>query len=145
MTCQGWCGLCYANVRGRASYKHHKGYRSPPSCSRSAPMVFKLEKRSLSPQGDGGVVMGAGVLLAARPALSAMLCDETYADGGARKTATLLLFTDGGAFKACLRDRDADETAWVSGEGLEGILDALEAGLQGGRLDWRKEGKRKRR
>lgn len=108
-------------------------------------MVFKLERRNASPAAQDVVQLGAGPMLSARPALAAMLFDEQYSDGKPRKTATLLLFADSGTLKACLRDRDVEETAWVSGSGLEGVLDALEVGLTEGRLDWRRDGKRKRR
>jgi hypothetical protein len=109
------------------------------------PVVFKLRKKSdaPSPLSDGTVFVGEALL--ARPAVSAVLYDRFFEDGTPRKTATLLLFVDEGMLKACLRDRETEETAWVAGEGLEGLLDALEVGLQEGRLDWRREGKRKKR
>jgi hypothetical protein len=108
-------------------------------------MVFELRKRPAAVPGESADLTAACPLLSTRPALRAMLCDVSYADGSRRVTATLLVFTDGGAFKACLRDRDTEETAWVTGQGLTGLLDALEVGLQEGRLDWRKESKRNRR
>lgn len=108
-------------------------------------MVFKLTRREASVPGESADLSAACPLLSTRPALRAMLCDLTFEDGARRQTATLLVFSDGGALKACLRDRESEETAWVTGQGLTGLLDALEVGLQEGRLDWRKEGKRNRR
>jgi hypothetical protein len=93
----------------------------------------------------GGLPSPAPGILTARVAVMAMMYAEQFDDGTPRKTATLLLFTDAGVLKGCLRDRETEETAWVSGDSLESLLDALEVGLQEGRLDWRKEGKRKKR
>jgi hypothetical protein len=145
MTCQGWCGLCYENVRGRASHKGHKRYVSPRVPRLGPRVVFELRPRE--PVGSGAPRPSAGPcpLLLVRPALAAVLLDPVYATGKPRKTSTLLVFVHEGRLKGCLRDRDTEETAWVSADGLEGILDALEAGLQEGALDWRKEGKRQKR
>jgi hypothetical protein len=105
-------------------------------------MVFELRKRVASDAPvRGGDACGCP-LLSVRPALAASLLEERFADGAARRTSTLLVFLHEGTLKACLRDRDSDETAWVTADSLAGLLDALEAGLQEGRLDWRREGRR---
>lgn len=108
-------------------------------------MVFELKPREKT--GSPGPAREAGPcpLLLLRPALAAHLLDPVFADGKPRRTDTLLVFVHEGRLKGCLRDRTTDECAWVSGDGLVGILDALEEGLQTGALDWRKEGKRQKR
>jgi len=58
-------------------------------------------------------------------------------DKTARVPGTLLLFTEAGAFKAMLRDRDDPGVAFVTSGSLDGLLAALEAGLASGGLDWR--------
>jgi hypothetical protein len=108
-------------------------------------MVFELRKRVPAVEAAEGANLLAGFAMGSRPALCSVLFDRAYQDGTKRTTSTLLLFADGHTLKGCLKDRDSEETAWVSAETLEGLLDALEVGLQESRLDWRKDGKRRRR
>lgn len=61
----------------------------------------------------------------------------TWEDGQSRVPGTVLLFSDAGTFKACLNDRDASMSAFVSGSTLTGLLEAMEKGLLAGSLDWR--------
>lgn len=58
-------------------------------------------------------------------------------DGGPRTVGTVLLFVETGRWKACLRDRECGQVAFVSAASAEGLLDALDAGLTNGSLDWR--------
>lgn len=108
-------------------------------------MVFELRPRGPVSAGVPLVDRSPESLLGARQALGMHLLEEHWADGKPRKTSTLLLFLHEGRLKGCIRDRNTDETAWVSSDSLEGILDALEVGLQEGALDWRREGKRQKR
>lgn len=105
-------------------------------------MVFELRKR---PAPDPEKIP-AGQIIAREssmwPAVVSMLTSESWPDGSKRVPSSLTLFWHDGSLKACLNDKDADVTAWVSADTLEGLLEALEVGLQGDRLDWRKGGKR---
>jgi len=71
------------------------------------------------------------------PTLFQFLTDDHWDDGSPREPGTLLLFADGGRFKACLNDRDSGSSVFVSGVSLEAILEALEEGLAGDSLEWR--------
>jgi len=71
------------------------------------------------------------------PALCSHLFDLKYEDGAPRQTSTLMLLAEQGVAKACLNDREAERSAWVSGRSFTEALDALEAGLVEDRLDWR--------
>lgn len=58
-------------------------------------------------------------------------------------TGTVLVFAEDGKWKACLNDRDGGYYAFASSDSLVGLVEALERGLKGGGLDWRKsKGKR---
>ncbi len=48
-----------------------------------------------------------------------------------------MFFAEGGKLKACLVDRDQNLVAFVSADGWQLLLEAIEEGLQDGRLDWR--------
>lgn len=81
----------------------------------------------------------------AHPALLEYLSVETWADGRARTTSTVLIFYDTGACKACLNDRDNGRVAFVSAGSPETVLAALERGLEDDTLDWRAARKTKMR
>lgn len=73
------------------------------------------------------------------PCLFAFLVAETWETGEKRATGTLLVFVDDGKWKACLSDRDGGRVAFVSASTAKGLLDASEAGLDAGTLDWRRK------
>jgi hypothetical protein len=75
--------------------------------------------------------------LAKFPALVEFLHCEAWPDGSRRQTGTLLVFVDEGRLKACLSDRDQALVGFVTGESLEGLIRAVEEGLQGDHVDWR--------
>lgn len=60
-----------------------------------------------------------------------------WEDGSRRVPGSLTLFCEDGSLKACLSDKDSNRVAFVSARGPEACLDAAEAGLAGGGLDWR--------
>jgi len=62
-----------------------------------------------------------------------------WEDGKERETSSVTVFHGDGLLKACIQDKDAGLIAFVTGESLEGLLDALEKGLASGKLDWRKQ------
>ncbi len=73
------------------------------------------------------------------PALAEMLTATAY-DGdapGTRQTATLMIFAQDGAWKACLRDRQEQRCAWVAAALFDDLLAVLNDGLVGGGIVWR--------
>lgn len=136
--CPGWCGLCYANRRGRANYSGHYGYRvRRPLEWESVSMVLRRRDVAASSgsEGQGPVEDGFSTLY---PNVWEMVSSSAYPDGSRRVMSTLLLFCDGGLVKACLNDRDQGLTAWCSGESVSACLRTLETGLAGDTLEWRK-------
>lgn len=85
------------------------------------------------------------LLVRRAPMLYAMMTDDKWDDGDARETSTLTLFVDAGMLKAVLNDRALSRTAFASSATLEGLLDALEEGLEADSLDWRVKPETKRR
>jgi len=72
------------------------------------------------------------------PCLYEYLTVSQWEDKSPRLTSTLLLFVDEGRWKVCFTDKDADRYVFLTGLTVEGILNALEAGLKDDQLDWRK-------
>lgn len=143
--CEGWCGLCYSNVRGRSNYKHHAGYRKCNPFKEVKQVAFELKPR-LQPQGDEEAFATVddpfeGVC----PALYAHLTHTVWPDGKKRLASTMIVFCEQGRWKACLNAKDEELTAWVSADSFAGLWEALEVGLQQDRLDWRKAGKKFKR
>lgn len=71
------------------------------------------------------------------PGLWEHLTAGQYPDKTPRETSTLTLFTEEGRVKCCLSDRDQGRVAFLSGLSVVGLLEALEAHLVAGTLDWR--------
>lgn len=74
------------------------------------------------------------------PTMWEFLSLSQWEDGSVRSTGTILLFQETGQVKACLHDRDAGVSTFVSATSLTRCLDAVEAGLDGDSLDWRARG-----
>jgi len=70
------------------------------------------------------------------PTLSDFLTLTGWA-GKQRKSGTILLFAEDGKWKSCVNDRDGGHYAFLSADSFWALLDALEASLKGGGLDWR--------
>jgi len=101
---------------------------------------------ALSRRGGGGGggrtdvwIIGDGSFENNHPEIYSFLSAVQYPDGAERVTGTLLLFTDQGVLKCCLTDRDGGCVAFLSGDSLEGLLDAAEAGLREDALEWRQQ------
>lgn len=72
------------------------------------------------------------------PALFEHLCSGAWPDGSPRERSTLLLSFSEDRFRACINDKARLKSAWVSNTSLGALLDALERGLQGDSLEWRR-------
>jgi len=96
-------------------------------------------RRPVSPTGDipAGQACVDPAWSAQFPALASHLFDLAYEDGSSRQTSTLMILGESGVVKACINDREALRSAWVSGRTVDEVLAALEAGLQADSLDWR--------
>lgn len=81
---------------------------------------------------------GSTKLAAKYPAIWEFLTLSIWEDGEPRVPGSITVFLQDGFLKACLIDKDADLVAFVSADSLEGILQALEAGIQDERMDWRR-------
>lgn len=74
----------------------------------------------------------------AHPALTEYLTATRYADGTQREPASCIVFVEGGRWKACLNDKDTQQTGWCSAGAFEELWDTLECALAAGTLDWRR-------
>lgn len=73
------------------------------------------------------------------PGLFEFLTAVEYSPGDSRTPGSVTLFAEDGqeGCKACLNDKDQEQSAYVTGAGPLEALDALEKGLQKDSLDWR--------
>jgi hypothetical protein len=137
MRCCGWCGLCYANLRGRANYSGHC------HCVRmSKPLRLWIGSSMKKPQvllpGPAGPMKVKTCGFAARyPSISAFLSEVFWDDGSCRVPGTLLVCYDDGRPKAWLNDKGLHRTAWLSADSLEGLWDTMEAVLRDEAVEWR--------
>lgn len=79
----------------------------------------------------------SGTILKDFPTLCEFLASGVYEDGSKRLTGTFQLFTEGGIWKATLRDKELKCFAFLSSETIEGLLLSVEVALQEGKVEWR--------
>lgn len=75
------------------------------------------------------------------PAVWEYLTADSFDDGKPRQTSTVTLFVEGGLCKVVLRDREAQQALFASGETVEGVLASLEGMLVDALADWRMDRK----
>lgn len=133
----GWCGFCYAAVKGRSPLHRHSGIGKSPK-QRVRTSVAGVKRPPVDPGPGAGLGMAMDSLFVlGHPTLMSYLNDVVYETGERRRTSTLTIFCEGGRMKLCLSDRDTNRTAWATGESLEDALASLELQLESGRADWR--------
>lgn len=133
----GFCGLCYANRRGRSNFRGHWGYQSPlPPSPMGVEMALKKRDLSLKALGARGT-LAPSKWGASFPLLWEFLHSSQYDDETARKPGTLTIFIDEEHVKIALNDRDQGLTAFVSGSSIEEAYRTAEKGLEGDSLEWR--------
>lgn len=71
------------------------------------------------------------------PTLHEFLTLSSLSDGKPRSTSTLLVFVEGGLWKAVLNERDAELALWATSETFQGLLAELESRLSAPVVDWR--------
>jgi hypothetical protein len=137
--CPPGCPMCYANVRGRANYKHHRGYRAP-RLKEAVHVAEFLRKTMASTNGTPvGKQWPDDAFKRDYPALAEYLGLTAWEDGTAREPCSLLLFKGDGRLKGMLRDREAGQVAFLTAGNLFELLEAFEAALVRSELDWRKD------
>lgn len=143
----GWCGLCYTNRTGRTNAKGHSGYRVSRPFVEGDPLGVVKRRTNVTLPGSEAGPCGVDEWLMAMPSLAEFLTSTKYEDGAPRQCPTITVFYDHPLIKVCLNDRDQGVSCWVSSAGLQGAFLALERGLEGDCLEWRKppSGKPKRR
>lgn len=142
--CQGWCGLCYSNAKGRSNHKGH--YRFQCASARRK-VRWRVYPRPRPKSASDGPNLGALVSCSfgeQYPSLWAFLTDSEWEDGTERETGTLLVCVSEGRAKGWLNDRSEGRSCWVSSSTITGVLEAADAVLRTGEGDWR-DTPRKRR
>jgi hypothetical protein len=134
-----YCPQCEEGRKGRASYAGHIGGGSTTKGRRRSMSEFIGRKVRKAVPAPGDPSARVGELSGLCPAIGEWLTCTEGADGKPRQTATVLVFTEGGLWKCCFRDRDGGEVAFLSGQTPLDLLTSLEAGLVANSLDWRPE------
>lgn len=131
------CMLCVSGASGRAAYEGHSCW-APARPRPPAPALGYIMKRIDQANADGGFAEAdASDILERFPLLSEYLCCTSWDDGKPRQVATLLIVTECGAWKACLNDRAQARSLWVSAEGFDSLLWAVETALGSPAPGWR--------
>jgi hypothetical protein len=135
----GWCGKCYANRRGRANYAGHFLYRVPVRKDGRQCAKLKIPSKGSLRSSPSVPTSLESVFLSDYKEVQVFLCSVSAEGTLQRAPGSLLLFVEGGKWKAKLKDKEEQLYCFVSADGLDELLGSIEAGLEGGTLDWRVE------
>lgn len=98
---------------------------------------YVLSALGASAPGGKGACASDASLAETCPALHEFLTLCVLPGGATRSPATLLVFSEGGLWKAVLNERDAGLNLWATAESLQGLWSELEARLTAPVVDWR--------
>lgn len=133
----GWCPLCYAGVKGRATYRGHYGYRAP------ARRYWEYWEMALTRRRDKGVSLNDTPLSQdcafgkKWPDLVNFLGQCWWGPDEAREPGTLLLLYEDGRVKVWVNDKDAQLSCFCSGATVAEALSAAQKAIVDGTGDWR--------
>ncbi len=150
MKCNKWnegepCYYCLEGVRQRRYYPGHRGYRDGIKTSPWRASIMQRRRERDQESGKQQLAALGFAFSQEFPSLFEHLSDTTFDDGSERETSTVLLFVDGGQWKACLHDRQEGLSLWVSGATYGDVMSALEADLAAGGGSWRSDRGKKSR
>ena len=98
------------------------------------------------PRVNGRVVAGVGsfpvddAVSVMFPCLFSFVTSEVWPeDGSVRVPGTCLFFLQDGSLKVMLKDREQGLVAFWTGASLQGLLESVEADLESGVGDWRRD------
>lgn len=131
-----WCGLCYANRRGRGNHKGHVGYRVWSKGGKVMGRFLGKRPEAVAKPSAEPAEAPRG-LLGKYPAIWEYLTLLVWEGGKKRQPSTLSVFVEDGVIKVALNDRDLARSCYVSGASLEDALGALEKALESGEEGWR--------
>lgn len=73
------------------------------------------------------------------PNLYAYMTQDTWDEGGARATTTLLFFFERGELKCCVSDRELQRSAFFTGSSIPDLMEKAENALEEDTADWRQK------
>jgi len=71
------------------------------------------------------------------PCVREFMSHVQWGDGASRVPGTIMLFAEGGFWKAWVHDRDAAQGAFLSARTLAALMEEVEEALGTGKGDWR--------
>ena len=89
--------------------------------------------------GESAAPMIGGPFGTKYPGLWDHLTQLKWEDGSPRVPSSLLVFQQDGSLKAMLRDKSAGLCFWAAARTWEGLLQAVEAGIQDPAAEWRQD------
>ena len=83
--------------------------------------------------------MGGDELALNYPTMWSFLTQTTWEDNSPRQTGSVLLFADGGALKAMVKDKDNEACLWVTAPNLTLLFAVIDSKLTDPTTEWRKD------
>ena len=131
------CSLCVEGLKGKRVTKGHAGRGVYGSSTYGGNRMALTRPSGAAPGSGGGGALAGGDAATLFPTLWEYLSGDTWDDGSARATSTMLAFVEDGMVKLCVNDRALQRKAWMTGRSPEAALAALEAALAAGNIEWR--------
>lgn len=130
-----WCGLCYAGLRGRETYRGHCGLveRAPVRKVR----IMSLQRRQPQSGNPAGPLEPPEDMVDFTSTWEFLTSTVWPDTGEPRQTGTILLFAEDGRLKVCLNDRDQGVLAFSVVDAGDGVWLTVEAVLDDPKTVWR--------
>lgn len=133
-----FCVLCYEGVRHRRYHRGHANWRAPEHPQGGVRMGLVRYVEPAGVPDSGGPVEERVTFFTKLGTVVEFLAMRAWPDGKVRTPGSITVFFEEGTYKAAVNDKDADVVAFLSARTLSGLLEALEKGLAGNSLDWRR-------
>ncbi len=133
------CVFCHLGEKGRSFFRGHYGYRVSSFQNWEDDAMTRLRRGDSSGKPKPAEDRVDPACRKRFPLLLEQIEAATFEDGAARQPCTLTFFASDGSIKACLSDRETEETAWITAVSFQAVLEGLERGLEKESLDWRRK------
>lgn len=114
------------------------GSRHWPTREVTCVALAKREKNATS-SGGSSLPAAPGKVLSGFANVLDFLSMRSWPDGSPRLTGTITLSTEGASWKACVKCPNSASVAFVTAETPDGLLKALDRGLESDTLEWRED------
>lgn len=132
-----WCGLCYANHKGKANYVGHLSYR-PVRKEKHSVEWYVMKRPDQPAKGQKTSVVVTDASWSEKfPTVITYMTDAKWDDGKPREPSTLSINFSTGSPTISLSDHALQQSAYTTADTVAEALELLEEALVEGKVRWR--------